>query len=383
MNILFCADEFSHESQPNTGGIGAYYSDLCRMLSSSKHNVYYIGLSTKPYEGVENGVSIKIIKPFLFNDMTRKIISSAPLLFLPISVMIDFLFKIKYILYIKSFVVNNNIDVIEVPDYKGISSYFKLFGIKVPIVIRTHGSNTSLHKINVQKKSYLSCLNEWLASKRQDGVIYISEASRDEYEKNFGINNSSTIIYNAVDISCEKKIKTKDVKILKVCNFGTISNAKGLDIILKLSSKFLGQVEFYLIGKESADLRTVDLKAYPNVFYLGVFPRDKMLENIAAFDVSIFPSKFENCPLSWVESLLSGVPIIVSDIPVANEIVTQNINGFICSDFSDYNNAIEFLLNADNFNKINNYDLNMIEDKFSRIRLINNSVAFYSKLLIK
>ena len=69
----------------------------------------------------------------------------------------------------------------------------------------------------------------------------------------------------------------------------------------------------------------------------------------SAADVFVFPSREDNAPMSLVESLLCGTPVVSSDVGNVNELVDHKNNSYIAKaeDVSDFCEGISWLLGLD------------------------------------
>lgn len=76
-------------------------------------------------------------------------------------------------------------------------------------------------------------------------------------------------------------------------------------------------------GWKRAELEATgrDLGIAPNVRFLG--SRTDIPQLLAAADVFVFPSLFEGMPGAVIEAMLAGKPIVASDIPQIQEVVTD------------------------------------------------------------
>lgn len=79
-----------------------------------------------------------------------------------------------------------------------------------------------------------------------------------------------------------------------------------------------------------------DLESHINLY--GKIPRDKLLRHLANDDLLVLPSYYEACPVSLLEAMALGKPVITSDKPWSREFVEDGVNGFRV----DVNNPIHF-----------------------------------------
>ncbi len=110
--------------------------------------------------------------------------------------------------------------------------------------------------------------------------------------------------------------------------FGRLSEEKGIDILLE-SVKFYNY-KLKIMGdgplRELVQQKVIDNS---NIEYLGFKDKDFIISQLKNSRGLIVPSIwYEGLPLSIIETLSTGTPIIFSDIPSFMEILTNNYNGF-------------------------------------------------------
>ncbi len=109
---------------------------------------------------------------------------------------------------------------------------------------------------------------------------------------------------------------------------GRLAEEKGIRILLE-SIKFYNY-KLKIIG--DGPLRSfVEEQAinYPNIEYVGFKDKDYIIKELKDARGLIFPSIwYEGLPLSIIETLSTGTPIIISDLAPFKDIITNDYNGF-------------------------------------------------------
>jgi glycosyltransferase involved in cell wall biosynthesis len=186
----------------------------------------------------------------------------------------------------------------------------------------------------------------------------------------FGFNrNKIIVLHNFVtQIEPTNSIVKKDFFLY----FGRISPEKGVNILLKAIEKLPG-IKFCFAGQGS--LESI-LSNYPNIEYVGFKQGEELMNLIRQSKATILPSVwYENCPMSILESLNLGTPVIGSEIGGIPELVNNQVGLlFNPGDADDLAKKIQFL--NDNKEKVEELSVNSIfyAQKYS----IN---SYYDKLI--
>jgi glycosyltransferase involved in cell wall biosynthesis len=166
------------------------------------------------------------------------------------------------------------------------------------------------------------------------------------------------IIYNMIDydkfknepINRDAKLKSFGIDpSKKVIGFlGRFHEQKRPDIFVQLAESMQGKSDFHFImagdGPELENLLP-RIKALPNLTYVGATKNPEKI--FTAFDVAIFPSKFEGYPLVGIECAQIKLPIIAANIVGFNEIVNNGNAGMLYDvkqAFDDVNSMANILL---------------------------------------
>jgi glycosyltransferase involved in cell wall biosynthesis len=116
---------------------------------------------------------------------------------------------------------------------------------------------------------------------------------------------------------------------------GSFLPTKGADIAIKAFKQVPGNMTLELVGFEPpASLYPAQLKELmsddPRITYVGAIPNHLLPERFATWDAFLMPALWEET-FSFVarEALLTGLPVIASDMPVLPEIIKPGKNGFL------------------------------------------------------
>ncbi len=119
--------------------------------------------------------------------------------------------------------------------------------------------------------------------------------------------------------------------------FGRLSRIKGVDLLLRcfpLVKRALPDASLKIIGdgpiREELESLTDELGLTESVTFLGKVSDQVVAESLRRSALIAIPSiTFENSPLTGIEALAAGVPIIGNNIGGIPEIVQHGLNGFI------------------------------------------------------
>lgn len=111
-----------------------------------------------------------------------------------------------------------------------------------------------------------------------------------------------------------------------VLYFGRFAAEKGMDMLLA-ACRELPEVQFVFAGSGSME---GELAGAPNVKYVGFQQGDALKKLIAEARFTVYPSVwYENCPLSVMESIASGTPVIGARIGGIPELVEDGKTGLL------------------------------------------------------
>ncbi|MBX6422903.1 glycosyltransferase family 4 protein [Thermosulfurimonas sp. F29] len=110
--------------------------------------------------------------------------------------------------------------------------------------------------------------------------------------------------------------------------FGRLSREKGVETLLKAHWEVAGEIPLKIVGTGpiEAELRT----KYPEAEFLGYRTGEELKSLVARASFVVVPSEcYENCPMTVLEAMALGKPIIASRIGGLPELVEEGKTGLL------------------------------------------------------
>lgn len=339
MNILYICDEYP---PGKNGGIGSIVQNLSRELVLLGHNVFVVGLYTYEYGcadyELDYGVQVwRLRYGFKMPGISKMygIQRRMP------NVLKRLLFAKKdferYILFLKKLIAENNIDVIEQPDWL---SYAYFIGLKnptlpifgIPLILKFHGSHSySCFELNKTPEKHFASI-DLLNINRADSLVSVSEHNSRINLKIFGEIKPIKILYNAVAVSKELSSKNRETNLVFCA--GTIKESKGTFSLLKawnLVKQTIPEAQIILFGKGEVDkaIKFVLPQFRESVHFKGHQPRTELLSALEYVSVAVFPSYTEAFSMAPLESMSKACPTIYTKLSSGMEVIHDGQTGFL------------------------------------------------------
>jgi glycosyltransferase involved in cell wall biosynthesis len=379
MKIAFLTPEYPHQKTGSSGGIGTSIFNLSKGLTVKGHKVFVLVYGQKDDEVfVENDITYYKIKNIKLTGFSRLLTQK----------------KIERL--INNLVENYQLDIVEAPDWTGITSRIQP---KCPVVIRLNGSDTYFCNLDKRPVKFLNKFHEKRALQNADALLSVSQYTADVTQQLLELKRDFNIIPNSIDIAKFSKDNSIVVQENTILYFGTLIRKKGsleLPLIFNEVYKRNKQVKLILLGRDASDIITknsstwkmmqplFDSEAIQNVTYLGSVSYEKIKEFISTSTVCVFPSFAEALPVSWIEAMAMQKAIVASNIGWATEVIDDTVNGFLVNpkDYKSYaQKIIELLENETLRNQFGVEARKKVVQKFSIEVVAKQSADFYKKIL--
>jgi glycosyltransferase involved in cell wall biosynthesis len=227
------------------------------------------------------------------------------------------------------------------------SSVF-LSPIRSSNVFVTHNPPSFLSPVEPPHKALLKRCVEIATFSNCDVIVALNRA----IQENLQSRGYHTIyIPNGVDI--DKYPSNAQDEGFILCG-GRLENIKGLDILIRAYSGLdpLKRKELRLVivgyGPEKGNLKRMvsDLELIGDVDFVPWLPKTEFIQKLSKCSIFALPSLYECMPVSVLEAMACGKPVIASNIPGPNDIIQNHHSGllFDCGNAEHLRRSIEELL---------------------------------------
>lgn len=379
MKIAFLTPEYPHYKTGNSGGIGTSIKNLALELIKQGCFVRILVYGQKEDAVFEdNGICVQQIQ-----NVKRKGISW-------------YLTRKKLQRILNTLYENQEIDVVEAPDWTGITSFINA---KCPIVIRLNGSDAYFCHLDERPVKWINKFHEKRALLKATALLSVSRFTAAKTNEVFGLTKKFTIIPNGINMQLfsqnDELVEQNENVILY---FGSLIRKKGLlelPLIFNEVIKKNPNAKLVLVGKDVSDIKSGNSstwnmmqalftnEALQKVTYLGGMPYTEMQKQIDLATVCVFPSFAEALPVSWIEAMAMQKAVVASNIGWAIEIIEDGVDGFLVNpkQHQEYADKIIDLLDNQTLRKEFGVNARMkIKDVFSIEVIAKQSKLFYKSV---
>ncbi len=198
---------------------------------------------------------------------------------------------------------------------------------------------------------------------RFDHIIAVSETSKRELI-DMGIDRDISVIYNGVDRSrfyfdekSREEIRKQyelEKDDLLVINVGQKTVRKGIFDFISMAKRhpdvkfiWVGGMPYSGFSQNYREIKRAVSQKYDNLILPGYV--EDLNAHYCAADLMLNPSSFETFGLTILEAMSVGLPVIMKDVEVFEEIYSHS--GMICKDREEMNSSLEDLKD-ENYRKI-------------------------------
>ncbi len=213
----------------------------------------------------------------------------------------------------------------------------------IPLVSTIHATEAGRNSgINGETQKYIND-TEWMLTYESSEVIVNSNYMKNELQRLFALPYEKiNVVPNGVNINLFNDI-TRDYDFRRqyamdnekiILFMGRLVYEKGVQHLIAAMPKILENyhdAKLVICGKGGM---IDELRAEANalglgekVYFAGYMNSKNVQKMYKCADISVFPSTYEPFGIVALEAMLSGTPIVVSDIGGLNEIVDHGING--------------------------------------------------------
>ena len=270
-----------------------------------------------------------------------------------------FILCLPTILTLRTLIKKYNIDALHTHDVR--SDFAGLIASKmtgIPVVTSIHGwVGKSL------KEKVHDFVDNKLIIRFCDRIIVNCEAMRKKVRPLKAMDKRITTIYNAVDFS-HINTKVDPEKVRKelglnsrsqiIVTLGRLSKEKGHRFLLEAARKVVSafpDVVFLIVGQGPLERELQDfaneLQLSHNVVFTGFF--QDLSKILGLMDLFVLPSLSEGLPISMLEAMAAGKPVIATNVGGVPEVIDNGETGIV--------------IESKNANKLATAIMTLLEDK--------------------
>lgn len=315
------------------GGISRVVHDLSHRLVSDGHEVTVVTYKdgNVPYFEDDDGVQVYRVDNFMISSNN----------------FIDWIMQLNFNMIAKAGEIiakKGNFDVIHAHDWLTAYAGKTLkYAYNTPLVSTIHATEAGRNSgIRGETQKYIND-TEWMLTYESSEVIVNSNYMKNELQRLFGLPYEKiNVIPNGVNLNLFNNIE-KDYDFRRrfamdnekiILFMGRLVYEKGIQTLISAMPKILANYHDSKLIVAGKGGMIDELKSQVNalglgnkVYFTGYLAAKDVQRMYKCADVSVFPSTYEPFGIVALEAMLSGTPIVVSDIGGLNEIVEHGVNG--------------------------------------------------------
>ena len=217
------------------------------------------------------------------------------------------------------------------------------FSYGIPMISTIHATEAGRNSgIRTDEQRYIND-TEWMLTYESSEVIVNSNYMKSELQRLFALPYEKiNVIPNGVNLSnfnnvyrdydFRRRFAMDNEKIILF--MGRLVYEKGIQNLIAAMPKVLANyhdAKLVIAGKggmiDQLKAEVNSLGISNKVYFAGYLNSNDVKKMYKCADISVFPSTYEPFGIVAIEAMLSGTPVVVSDVGGLNEIVDHGVNG--------------------------------------------------------
>lgn len=380
LHIAYIVSHYPHKAFGHDGGLGTSVYNLVQKLNllDYKVSVFVYG-QKKEFILEEENVTIYSLTDSKANYFR-------------------FYFNRKKIeKFIKQTIYKKGINIIEAPDWTGITAFMNF---KIPLVIRFHGSDAYFCHLEKRKQKAKNYWSEKLALTHAKGFIAPTTFAGALSKKIFKLKKKEiTTIHHGLELQNFTNNSPAVFEKGMILYVGTLIRKKGAlelpGIFSKVRKEFT-DAKLVLIGSDSYDIKTKSDSTWQlmqnqfkdndlnNVEYLGKIPYNEVVDYIRKANVCVFPTFAETLGMVTIESMAMQKAVVNSNIGWSQELIVDGENGYLVhpKDHDLFASRIYEVLSNDTLSlNLGQSARKRVEERFDINKIVSKNIEFYKKVI--
>jgi glycosyltransferase involved in cell wall biosynthesis len=350
MNILFLSSWYPTEKNPN---FGVFVKEHAHAIHSTENKIVMLAIviqrdnkifETKVIDKLDElGMRVVLIE---VNTFFRDIIYHA----IPFQYfLVKKVFKKRIQTDFRPDIIHSNVIF-----PAGIIGYWLSKSLRLPHIITEHWTRVTpflRNKLVLSswgKEAYLHATRILPVSKYLQSIIKIElpQITDDKFRVIGNVIDSETFCYK------QKKNHPSEIRLCSIATWARLKNpAKQPELLIHAISKLQTQLNIEISltmiggGDKLPDLKALCETEKVNAIFTGYLPKSEIAIKLQESDFFVHPTLIETFGVVVVEALLTGTPVICSNVSALQELVTSD-NGVLCENtVLDWENALRKAFN--------------------------------------
>lgn len=345
MNILFLSSWYPTEKNPN---FGVFVKEHAHAIHATENKIVMLAIVIQRDNKIfeikvidkldELGMRVVLIE---VNTLFRDIVYHAlPFQFL----LVKKVFKKRIQPNFRPDIIHSNVIF-----PAGIIGYWLSRSFKLPHIITEHWTRVTPFLRNMPvlsswgKKAYRHAARILPVSKYLQSVIKteLPQIENDKFRVIGNVIDSDTFCHK------QKTVLPTEIRFCSIATWARLKNpAKQPELLIHAISKLQTQLNSKILltmiggGDKVPDLKALCETEKVNAIFTGYLPKSEIAIKLQESDFFVHPTLVETFGVVVAEALLTGTPVICSNVSALQELVTSD-NGVLCENtITDWENAL-------------------------------------------
>ena len=184
----------------------------------------------------------------------------------------------------------------------------------------------------------------WIAVKRSATLIAVSEATRQDLRRFYGVD--AAVVYHGVDPAFQIIADERVPQDYILC-VSTLHPHKNLERLLHVYASTPKLPHLVIAGMKGFAAKRIEALAGDHVRITGWIPRENLYSLFRGARAFVYPSSFEGFGIPVLEAMAAGIPVACSDIPPLREVAGNTVIYFDPQDDKAISDALRQVVSDD------------------------------------
>jgi glycosyltransferase involved in cell wall biosynthesis len=255
---------------------------------------------------------------------------------------LNFRFKLdipRCVIAIRRYIKQNNIEVV----HSHLVMSTLISRLATPRKVKQFNSihNLLSHRCFTPEKKFPRFVEKFFHKKHQH-IIAVSESVKEDYDKTIGIKGEVTVLPNFVEphFFADEFKRMNFNGTFRMVAVGSMKWQKNYEFLIEAFKQMPKNIhlDIYGDGPLRGEIENAIKKHNLNIKLCGL--QSNVHERLRQYDMFVMSSHIEGHPVALLEAMASGMPAILSDIPVLREATRDKAIYFNLDNTTDFINKI-------------------------------------------